>query len=264
MKEKAVNAMQKFAKAMIGPVLYLPIVGMLIALTAVATNTAFVTEGGVIWIIGRFFNGMLNPIMSNLSILFCVGIAIGMAKKKKADAAFIALMSYILFLGANSRWLELSGMMVDGATAGDLYGTGQTIQLGFHVTDMGVFLGMILGVVTAAVHNRYSETEFKGGFAPYGNTKLVLLVMIPVGSIQCGNYLYLADCGRRDHGADRLHERCWCRRGICLWIFKQISGAYRAPSSDLVPVFVFRGRRTIYGGRRECNRGKAYFPGIAQ
>ena len=53
MKEKAVNAMQKFAKAMIGPVLYLPIVGMLIALTAVATNTAFVTEGGVIWIIGR-------------------------------------------------------------------------------------------------------------------------------------------------------------------------------------------------------------------
>lgn len=180
MKDKAVNAMQKFAKAMIGPVLYLPIAGMLIALTAVATNTAFVTEGGVIWTIGKFFNGMLNPIMGNLSILFCVGIATGMAKKKKADAAFIALMSYILFLGANSRWLELSGMMADGATAGDLYGTGQTIQLGFHVTDMGVFLGMILGVVTAIVHNRYSETEFKGGFAPYGNTKLVLLVMIPV------------------------------------------------------------------------------------
>ena len=91
--------------------------------------------------------------MGNLSILFCVGIAMGMSKKKKADAAFVALMCYILFLGANSRWLELSGKLIEGATAGDLYGTGQTIQLGFHVTDMGVFLGMIIGVLTAWVHN---------------------------------------------------------------------------------------------------------------
>ena len=45
MKDNIVGAIQKFAKAMIGPVLFLPIVGMTIALTAVATNTAFVTEG---------------------------------------------------------------------------------------------------------------------------------------------------------------------------------------------------------------------------
>lgn len=180
MREKAVGAMQKFAKAMIGPVLFLPIVGMAIALTAVATNTAFVTEGGIVWTIGKFFNGMLNPIMSNLSILFCVGISIGLAKKKKMDAAFVAVMAYIMFLGANSSWLSLSGQMAEGATAGDLYGTGQTIQLGFHVTDMGVFLGMILGVLVALVHNRYCDTEFKGGFAPYGNSKLVYLVMIPI------------------------------------------------------------------------------------
>lgn len=180
MKDKIVGGMQNFSKAMIGPVLYLPVAGMLIALTAIMTNTALVSEGGFIWTSGRFFNGMLNPIMGNLSILFCVGIAMGMAKKKKADAAFVALMAYILFLGANSRWLELSGKMIEGATAGDLYGTGQTIQLGFHVTDMGVFLGMIVGVCTAIVHNRHCDTEFKGGLAPYGNSKLVFILMIPV------------------------------------------------------------------------------------
>lgn len=183
MKDKIVGGMQNFSKAMIGPVLFLPVLGMLIALTAIATNTAFVAEGGIVWTAGRFFNGMLNPIMSNLSILFCVGIAMGMAKKKKADAAFVALMCYILFLGANSRWLELSGKLIEGATAGDLYGTGQTIQLGFHVTDMGVFLGMIVGTLTAVVHNRYCDTEFRGGFAPYGNSKLVLIVMLPVTAV---------------------------------------------------------------------------------
>ena len=180
MRDKVVKSMQSFSKAMIGPVLFLPVVGMMIALTAIMTNTAFVSEGGMLWTVGKFFNSMLNSIMGNLSILFCVGIANGMAKKKKADASFVALMSYIMFLGANSKWLELSGKMIEGATAGALYGTGQTIQLGFHVTDMGVFLGMIIGVLVALVHNKHCDTEFKGGFAPYGNSKLVYMIMIPV------------------------------------------------------------------------------------
>ncbi|WP_313259576.1 PTS transporter subunit EIIC [Lacrimispora sp.] len=180
MRDKVVKSMQSFSKAMIGPVLFLPVVGMMIALTAIMTNTAFVSEGGLMWTVGKFFNSMLNSIMGNLSILFCVGIANGMAKKKKADASFVALMSYIMFLGANSKWLELAGKIVEGATAGALYGTGQTIQLGFHVTDMGVFLGMIIGVLVALVHNKHCDTEFKGGFAPYGNSKLVYMIMIPV------------------------------------------------------------------------------------
>ncbi len=183
MKDKILNSMQKFAKAMIGPVLFLPIVGMLIALTAVFTNTTFVKEGGAIWVTGKFFNGMLSPIMGNLSILFCVGIAMGMSKKKKAEAAFISIMSYILFLGANSKWLELSGKIIKGDTASALYGTGQTIQLGFHVTDMGVFLGMILGVLVAIVHNKYIDKEFSGAMAPYGNSKFVFVIMIPVVAI---------------------------------------------------------------------------------
>ena len=180
MKDKILDSMQKFAKAMIGPVLFLPIVGMSIALTAILTNTTFVSEGGIIWTIGKFFNGMLSPIMGNLSILFCVGIAMGMAKKKKAEASFVAIMSYILFLGANSKWLELSGKLIAGNTASELYGTGQTIQLGFHVTDMGVFLGMILGIAVAVIHNKYVSKEFKGAMASYGNSKFVFIIMIPI------------------------------------------------------------------------------------
>lgn len=183
MKDKILNSMQRFAKAMIGPVLFLPIVGMLIALTAVFTNTALVTEGGGIWRAGKFFNGMLSPIMNNLSILFCVGIAMGMSKKRKAEAAFVSIMSYILFLGANSTWLQLSGKLIKGDTSSALYGTGQTIQLGFHVTDMGVFLGMILGILVALVHNKYGNKEFKGAMAAYGNSKLVFVIMIPVVAV---------------------------------------------------------------------------------
>ncbi len=172
--------MQSFSKALMGPVLFLPIAGMLQAISSVMSNTALVTEGGVVWTLGKFINGGVGAVIGNLGILFCVGIAMSLAKKRKADAAFLALVSYLVWLAANSRWLDVAGLTIAGDTASALYGTGQTICLGYHVTDMGVFLGMILGVVVALVHNRFIDTEFEGAMAMYGNSKFVFVVLLPI------------------------------------------------------------------------------------
>ena len=180
MKQKVMDAMQSFSRALMGPVLFLPIAGMLQAISSVMSNTALVTEGGVVWTLGKFINGGVGAVIGNLGILFCVGIAMSLAKKRKADAAFLALVSYLVWLAANSRWLDVAGLTIAGDTASALYGTGQTICLGYHVTDMGVFLGMILGVVVALVHNRFIDTEFEGAMAMYGNSKFVFVVLLPI------------------------------------------------------------------------------------
>ena len=52
--------------------------------------------------------------------------------------------------------------------------------LGIQILDMGVFLGMILGCVTAYVHNRFIDTEFNNAFQIYGGTRFVFIVLIPV------------------------------------------------------------------------------------
>ena len=57
MKQKVMDAMQSFSKALMGPVLFLPIAGMLQAISSVMSNTALVTEGGVVWTLGKFING---------------------------------------------------------------------------------------------------------------------------------------------------------------------------------------------------------------
>ena len=57
MKQKVMDAMQSFARALMGPVLFLPIAGMLQAISSVMSNTALVTEGGVVWTLGKFING---------------------------------------------------------------------------------------------------------------------------------------------------------------------------------------------------------------
>ncbi len=45
---------------------------------------------------------------------------------------------------------------------------------------MGVFLGIILGCAVAFVHNRVVGIEFRGALSIYGNSKLVLIVMLPL------------------------------------------------------------------------------------
>lgn len=180
MKEKILNGMQTFSRAIIVPVLFLPIVGIIIALSSILSNPAIVGHTNVLINIGNFISSGLWPIMNNLSLVLCVGITMGLAKEKKAEAALISLLSFLVFLGANNQWLKLTGKLVKYKATSDLYGTGQTVILGFQVIDMGVFLGIILGILIAIIHNKFCNTEFPGAFSFYGNTRFVFIVLVPV------------------------------------------------------------------------------------
>ncbi|MDT3428329.1 PTS system arbutin-like IIC component [Paenibacillus forsythiae] len=180
MKDKVVNGMQIFARAIVVPVLFLPIVGLILAITSILGNPTIVGEGSSLIHVGKFMASGVWPILTNLGIVFCVGIAMGIAKEKKAEAALIALLSYLTFLGANNEWLKLTGKLIKFTNPSELQGTGQTIVLGFQIIDMGVFLGMILGVVVALVHNKFCNKELPGAMSLYGNTKLVYIVLVPI------------------------------------------------------------------------------------
>lgn len=85
-----------------------------------------------------------------------------------------------MYTAANNSWLTLTHRLATGATNAQLYGSGQTFIFGFQVIDMGVFLGIILGCAVAFVHNRVVGIEFRGALSIYGNSKLVLIVMLPL------------------------------------------------------------------------------------
>ena len=181
MKDKIMDVMQKFSKAMFIPVLILPIAGILIAVGNLFTNTRLqavlpfldnpVTKG-----FGTLLSGSLTAILTNLGIIFCVGLAVGLADKKKSEAGFISLLSFLVFINAMNKFMGLRGILVDGS----LSGTGQAMVLGVQVLDMGVFLGLMLGIVVALVHNQFCETEFNNAFQIYGGTRFVFIVLIPV------------------------------------------------------------------------------------
>lgn len=178
-RQRALENMQKFSRAMIGAVLFLPVIGLILALSSVLTNPTLFSETGIFHNIGQLLGDTFWPLFGNLGLLFCVGISYGLARDKKTEVALVSVMCFVMFLGANHSWLEFTGSIAEKIN-GEYYGTGQTQLLGFIVVDMGVFLGIILGCTIAWVHNKVSAIELPGALSMYGGAKLTLIAMTPV------------------------------------------------------------------------------------
>lgn len=176
-KKMITKAGTEFSKGILVPVFTLPIVGMLLALGVLLTNPA-IPISSIDWL--KNFGGLIKDsslsIFINLSPIFAVGIASGMAKRKKSDAGLSGIILFFVFLYSMNSFMKIKGLLLTG----DLRGTGQSLVLGVQVLDMGVFLGIILGLVSAYLHNRFVDKEFGGALRLYGSSNLGLLVGIPV------------------------------------------------------------------------------------
>lgn len=174
MKEAIQQSMRTFARAIIQPVMFMAVSGLVISIAAIMRMN-FMPE--MIRTIGDFFFGIVNNgAIGSLSIIFCVGIATALSKKK-TDAAIIAITSFMIFLFANNAWLSVTGRLAEAGDHG-LFRTGQNMVMGIQVNDMGVFLGIILGCMVGYLVNRLGNFKFNKYLAPYEGTKFAYLIII--------------------------------------------------------------------------------------
>lgn len=176
MGETVKTGMQKFSRAAIVPVKFMAVMGLFLAFSVIL-QLEFMP--GFIQTFGQLINTMMNGMLNNLAVIFCVGIASAMANRQKMEAGLISLISFLFFLAANNAWLDLNNMLAEEGAMG-FFGTGQGLVLGFQVVDMNVFLGMMIGCVVAYVHNKFSEKEFVDFLSIYGGPRLTFIIMVPV------------------------------------------------------------------------------------
>ena len=167
MKEKVMNGLEKFSKAMLSPLSYISAAGLILVLGALLTSTSLsamipVLQWTPIKLLGQLIYNCIMVIINNLSLMFCVGIAAALAKKNKQQAAIIGLMSYFMYLTAGNVTLTQLGMLAEADPMVGLYGTGQSTVFGIQTVDMGVFGGIILGLVCGWIYNHTCEKQFKG------------------------------------------------------------------------------------------------------
>ena len=178
-------ALEKFSKAMVQPLSYISVAGMILVVGVLVTNKAIVgllpfLGWAPIQLVGNLLYQCIMVIINNLGLVFAVGIAAALAKKDKHQAAMIGLMSYFMFLVANNTTLSTNGLLAEANKMLGLYGTGQSTVLGFQVTDMGVFSGIILGCLTGYVFNKTCDASFKGYWSMYSGTRFSFTCMVCV------------------------------------------------------------------------------------
>jgi PTS system maltose and glucose-specific IIC component len=167
MKHRITAALERFSRAMLAPLSYLSAAGLLLVVGVLLTSAPL---AGVLpflrWepvqLAGRIIYKCLTAVISNLSVLFCTGLAAALAKREKHQAAFIALMSYLVYLTAGNVTLTELGLLAQPDALTGLYSAGQTMVLGIQTVDTGVFGGILLGLLTAFVYDRTCEKAHRG------------------------------------------------------------------------------------------------------
>ena len=161
------------------PIALLPAAGLLLGIGGSFSNVTMLKAYGLTRIMGpgTFWNALFmvmsragDIVFTNLPILFAMGVAIGMAKKEKEVAALAAVISFLVMHAAIGAMIEVNGgadSLKEGAGA---------MVAGIWSLQMGVFGGILVGLGTAWLHNRYYKIELPQVLSFFGGTRFVPIV----------------------------------------------------------------------------------------
>ncbi|AXG78064.1 PTS transporter subunit EIIC [Streptomyces paludis] len=163
------NGLQKVGRSLQLPVAVLPAAGLLVSLGnlfsaylhgAFWDKTAKVfTLGGTAILDGAF----------GLPLLFCIGVAIGFAKKADGSTALAAVAGFLVYHGV------LAAFPIDGTVTEALpAGTPQ---------NPGVLGGILIGLLTAVVWQRFHRTRLVDWLGFFNGRRLVPILMAFIGVV---------------------------------------------------------------------------------
>src|SRR4051812_26167673 len=133
-RQSAFSLLQKIGKCMMLPVSVLPVAGILLGVGS--ANFSWLPES-----LSLIMAKSGDAIFGNLPLLFAIGIAIGLTENDGV-AALAGTVGWVVFLAAMGVCATLQGIEVKPI-------------MGIPSIETGVFGGIVVGVIAAAVFNRF-------------------------------------------------------------------------------------------------------------
>lgn len=155
--------LQRLGKSLMLPIALLPAAGILLRL-----GQDDLLGGIDAPIIGPFFDTMSaagGAIFANLPLLFAVGVAIGFARKADGSTALSAVAGYLVIA-------EVFKVMSPVVLAGETDAAGNQAMINY-----SVFAGIIMGVVTAWLFDRYHTIQLPPYLGFFGGRRFVPIVV---------------------------------------------------------------------------------------
>ncbi len=183
---------QQIGKSLFLPIAVLPPAGILLGIGSSFTNPTTIATYGLTEILhpGTFLYGLMqmlngagNAIFSNLALIFALAVALGMAKKEKGVAVLSAGIFYMIMLTTMNVCLQISGQIVDGVIQPGVKNGAIANVLGIQTLQMGVFGGILAGLIAAMLCNRFYKTQLPSALAFFAGTRFVPIICMVCGII---------------------------------------------------------------------------------
>ena len=154
--------LQKIGKAFMLPIAILPAAGLLLGIGGSFSNATTIAaypflDNAVLQTIFQVMNGAGGAIFGNLSLLLCVGLCIGLAKKDKGTCALAGVAGYFVMTASISTLLSI------------FHPEGSAI-------DTGVVGAIAIGCIASWLHNRYQNIELPAALGFFGGSRFVPIV----------------------------------------------------------------------------------------
>lgn len=193
---------QQIGKSLFLPIAILPFAGILLGIGSSFTNATTIAAYGLEGVLhpGSLLYGLMqmfaaagNIIFGNLALIFALAVGMGMAKKEKAVAALSSGIFYLIMLITISILAQVNGdiAIVDGSMtlANDVRQGAYTTMLGICTMQMGVFGGILSGLMGATLTNRFYKIQLPNALAFFGGTRFVPIAAM-ASAIAVGGAMY--------------------------------------------------------------------------
>ncbi|QTN10747.1 PTS transporter subunit EIIC [Mammaliicoccus vitulinus] len=188
---KVFDKAQQFGKSFMLPIAILPAAGLLLGIGGALSNPNTIKAYPVLDIdllqyIFILMSSAGNIVFANLPVLFAIGVAIGLARSDKGTAGLAAMLGFLIMNATMNALLTITDNV---AAQEGLAKAGQGMVLGIQTVETGVFGGIIVGIMTAMLHNKYNKISLPPFLGFFGGSRFVPIVT-SVASIGLGVILF--------------------------------------------------------------------------
>jgi PTS system N-acetylglucosamine-specific IIC component len=161
------QGLQKVGRSLQLPIAVLPAAGILLRL---GQPDVFGKDGLGWGKVADVFATAGDAVFANLPLLFCVGIAIGFAKKADGSTALAALVGFLVYKNVLTAFPITEAQVTKGADVAATY------------NDPKVFGGIIMGLIAAVTWQRFHRTKLPDWLGFFNGRRLVPILMAFIGT----------------------------------------------------------------------------------
>ncbi|MFD4139526.1 PTS transporter subunit EIIC [Streptomyces sp. NPDC058572] len=166
------QGLQKVGRSLQLPIAVLPAAGILLRL---GQPDVFGADGLGWDKVASVFATAGDAVFANLPLLFCIGVAIGFAKKSDGSTALAALVGFLVYKNVLTAFPVTEAVVNTSGNKG--------VDVAATYNNPGVLGGIVVGLLAAVMWQRFHRTKLVDWLGFFNGRRLVPIIMAFVGVV---------------------------------------------------------------------------------